>query len=40
MAMVAAIAPGSKAKFKVRRQDQVFEASVSIAERPAIAAKR
>jgi serine protease DegQ len=40
MATVAAIAPGSKAKFKVRRQDQVFEASVSIAERPAIAAKR
>ncbi|MFM8676197.1 MAG: trypsin-like peptidase domain-containing protein [Burkholderiaceae bacterium] len=39
-AMVAAIAPGSKAKFKVRRQDQVFEASVSIAERPAIAEKR
>jgi serine protease DegQ len=40
MAMVAAIAPGSKAKFKFRRQDQVLEATVSIAERPAVAAKR
>jgi hypothetical protein len=37
---VAAIAPGSKAKFKFRRQDQVLEATVSIAERPAVAAKR
>ena len=40
MAMVAAIAPGSKAKFKLKRQDQVLETTVGIAERPAIAAKR
>ena len=40
MATVAAIAPGSEAKFRIQRQGQVSDVTVKIAERPAIATRR
>jgi len=40
MATVAAITPGSQARFRVQRQGQVAEMTVKIAERPAMASKK